>query len=43
MPYLWDATVLVSVLQSKVAFYIKDVEVIKKSEVHKELVSLTAN
>jgi len=38
-----DATVLVSVLQSKVAFYIKDVEVIKKSEVHKELVSLTAN
>ncbi len=38
-----DATVLVSVLQSKVAFYIKDLEVIKKPEVHKELVSLTAN
>jgi ATPases with chaperone activity, ATP-binding subunit len=38
-----DATVLVSVLQSKVAFYIKDLEVIKKPEVHKELMSLTVN
>lgn len=35
-----DATVLVSVLQSKVSFYIKDIEVAKNTEEYKTLTSL---